>query len=322
MNKKTHVLKYLISDFLAASAAWTLFFIFRKIIIEPQKFGYNIPLEFDTQYYLGFAIIPISWLLFYYLTGYYKNIYKKSRLTELGQTILATIIGTILIFFILILDDTNKNYTNFYHSILALFSIHFILTYIPRVIFTSKTAYRIHNRIIGFNTLIVGSNEKALQLFEDFNNMKKSSGNKFIGFVNVNNKTKYLLSEQLSHLGGLDQVKEIIQNYNVEEVIIAIESSEHDKIKKIINILDENNVIIKVIPDMYDILTGTVKMSSIFAAPLIQISHEIMPSWEENLKRIIDVCFSIIFLIICIPVYITLSIIVILTSKRAGILQS
>jgi len=315
MNKRSHVLKYLISDFITAGSAWTLFFIFRKLIIETRKFGYDIPVEFGTKYYLGLAIIPVFWLLFYYLSGYYKNIYKKSRIIELGQTLLVTIIGVLLIFFTLILDDTNPDYTYYYYSILALFTIHFLLTYIPRLIITTKTTRKIHNRIIGFNTLIVGSNERAVELFKDFNSMKKSTGNKFIGFVNVHEKKSYLLEEHLPHLGKLKQIREIIIKHNVEEVIVAIESSEHDQINRIINILNEKNVIIKVIPNMYDILTGTVKMSSIFGAPLIQISHDLMPTWEENLKRILDVIFSAILLILCIPLYIGLGFAVKLTSK-------
>lgn len=315
MNKKTHVIKYLISDFIAAGSAWTLFYIFRKIIIEPQKFGYDIPIELGSKYYLGLSIIPVLWLLFYYMTGYYKNIYKKSRLTELGQTLLTTLIGVLLIFFFLILDDTIETYTNYYYSILALFTIHFILTYIPRLIFTSKTTRRIHKRIIGFNTLMLGSNEKAVQLYKDFISMKKSTGNKFIGFVNVNKKPNFLLSDYLPHLGGLEHIRDIIRKDNVIEVIIAIETSEHDKIRKIINILHQTDVIIKVIPDMYDILTGTVKMSSIFGAPLIEISHDLMPAWTENLKRMIDIVFSIILLILFIPVYITLIIAVRVTTS-------
>lgn len=315
MNKKTHVVRYLVSDFIAAGSAWTLFFIFRKLIIEPQKFGYDIPVEFGIKYYLGLAIIPVSWIVFYYLSGYYKNIYKKSRLTELGQTLLSTIIGVLLIFFTLILDDTNPDYTYYYYSILALFLIHFLLTYIPRLIITTKTTHRIHNRKIGFNTLLVGSNEKAVQLYEDFDSMKKSTGNKFVGFINIHEKSSFLLEKYLPHLGGLKHLREVITDNKVEEVIIAIESSEHDQIRKIINILEETSVIIKVIPNMYDILTGTVKMSSIFSAPLIQISHDLMPTWEENLKRILDVIFSAILLILCIPVYIGLAIAIKCTSK-------
>ena len=46
----------------------------------------------------------------------------------------------------------------------------------------------------------------------------------------------------------------IIENKQIEEAIIAIETSEHSKINKIIDQLSGSGVNIKIIPDMYDIL--------------------------------------------------------------------
>lgn len=58
---------------------------------------------------------------------------------------------------------------------------------------------------------------------------------------------------------------------------------------------------------MYDILTGMVKMSSIIGTPLIQISHDLMPAWEENMKRIIDILTALFALIILSPLYLFLT---------------
>ena len=116
MNRKRQVFKYLVSDFITAGLSWTLFFIFRKVFIETNKFGYPIPIQFDSSFFIGLASLPILWVLFYYSTGYYKDVYRKSRLSELGQTISTTFIGVLLIFFALILDDTIKTYTNYYLS--------------------------------------------------------------------------------------------------------------------------------------------------------------------------------------------------------------
>lgn len=308
MSKRRQLLKYLISDYLTAGISWTLFFIFRKIYIETPKFGYEIPVEFGSKYYLGLFFIPLYWVIIYYSTGYYKSIYRKSRLKELGQTLMTVIVGVVVIFFTLILDDTVLTYRSYYYSFIVLLALQFILTYVPRLIITTYTAHKIQNRHIGFNTLLIGSNEKAVELYLDIEKQPKSAGNKFIGFINVHNNTEYLLCEHLPRLGDLNNIADVIKKYKAEEVIIAIESPEHDKIEKIINRLQEVDVIIKVIPDMYDILTGKVKMASLFGVPLIQISHDLMPIWMENLKRIFDVVVSAISLILLSPVYISLAI--------------
>ena len=210
MNRRKQVSKYLTSDFLAAGLSWTLFFIFRKVFIETNKFGYPIPIEFNSSFFVGLAILPVLWILFYYATGYYKDVYRKSRLSELGQTISTTFIGVMLIFFALILDDTIKSYTNYYLSFLVLYSLHFFLTYIPRLIFTTRSAHRIHKRIIGFPTLLIGSDKKAVELYKEMESQNNSTGSKFVGFINVKKYDRYKMDDYLPHLGDLSDVNKII----------------------------------------------------------------------------------------------------------------
>jgi len=317
MNKKLQVFKYIIADILSALLAWTLFYIFRKLYIEPEKFGKPVPIIFEAQFFWSLILIPSFWILIYSFTGSYKNIYRKSRLKEIGQTLLFSIIGVIIIFFALLLDDQIVSYRNYYQTIVVLFGLQFGFTASFRLILTSITNYRVHNRIIGFNTLLVGSNANALNLFNEMENLHESSGNKFIGFVHVDNKngSSHELNKSLPHIGELSDLKDIIRNNKIEEVIIAIESFEHENIGKIVNELDNENIIIKVIPDMYDILSGSVKMSSIFGAPLIEISREIMPSWEQSVKRIFDVSASLFVLVGFSWVYIIIAIAVKMGSK-------
>ncbi|MCK9324528.1 MAG: sugar transferase [Bacteroidales bacterium] len=308
MNRKRQLTKYISADLLSAALAWTLFYIFRKVYIESKKFGYPIPVEFDTSFFLALLFLPLVWVLFYYTTGYYKDLFRKSRLSELGQTIATSFIGALVIFFALILDDTVKTYTNYYLSFLVIFLLQFFLTYIPRLIFTTNAAHRIQNRIYGFPTLLIGSGKRAESLFLEMENQPRSTGNQFVGFISVMNHEKYLMEKHLPHLGTLRDLKNLLTNQKIEEVILAIESSEHDLLKKIISKLEYRNITIKVIPDMYDILTGMVKMTSIIGTPLIQISHDLMPPWEHNLKRIMDVGVSLVALVLLLPIYLILAI--------------
>src|SRR5208337_1213082 len=120
--------------------------------------------------------------ILYLLIGTYTKIYRKSRLKELGQTLLISIIGIILLFFAVLIDKDAKTYKDYYFSFFILFILHFGITFAFRLILTSITAYRIHHRIIGFNTIIVGSDKNAITLYNDIESQTKSAGNKFIGF--------------------------------------------------------------------------------------------------------------------------------------------
>jgi exopolysaccharide biosynthesis polyprenyl glycosylphosphotransferase len=308
MNPRLQTLKYLISDFLAATFTWCLFYVFRKTHIEPLKFGYDIPISLDYKFYLGLIVIPSFWLLQYYLIGYYHDVYRKSRLKELGQTFFTTLFGSIVLFFTIILDDTIGSYKNYYQSFGFLFSLQFLTTYLPRLIITTRTTHRLHKRLIGFKTLIIGSSRIALELFSEMARARRSSGNTFVGFVHIAPKPSYLMSRVLPHLGGFGEIADIIAREQVEEIILAAEEAEHSEISRILNKLEEFKVIVKVIPSMYDILTGKVKMALVNGAPIIQISHELLPAWQENLKRLIDIVLSFLALIFLLPGFLVIAI--------------
>jgi exopolysaccharide biosynthesis polyprenyl glycosylphosphotransferase len=308
MNKRKQVSRYIISDFFTAAISWSLFYIFRKEYVEPLKFGYDIPLQFSERYFLGLSIIPVVWILLYYLTGYYKDIYRKSRLNDIGQTFFQSIIGVTMLFFLLILDDVIQSYRNYYLMYGVLFGLHFILTIIPRLILTSSVISKIQKKEIGFNTLLIGSNEQAVETYKEIEDQQHGYGNRILGFVNVHHKEHYQLEDHIPHLGSLKSLDKVVGQYNIEEVIIALEASEHNEISKIINRLGTCNVIIKAIPSMYDILTGKVKMTQLFGTPLIQISHDLMPVWQLNVKQIFDYVVAFIAMVISLPLFIFLAI--------------
>jgi exopolysaccharide biosynthesis polyprenyl glycosylphosphotransferase len=314
MNKKRQVIKYLVLDFLAAAISWTVFFIYRKAVIEPQRFGIDIPIEFTLQYYLGLVFIPVLWILFYYVTGFYDNIYRRSRLLELGQTFFTALAGVIVVFFALILDDYVHNYKNYYQMFFTLFGLHFFLTYIFRLILTTQTIHRIHKRKIGFNTLLIGSNEKAEKIFREMTSQKQPAGNLFAGYVGVENNDDRILGQYLPQLGKLPNLSQILRDNNIEEVIIAVETREQEKLNSILTVLENQQVTIWGIPDLYDFLLGTVKTTGIYGSPLIKISNGLMPVWQANMKRLLDVILSVLAVIIFMPVFITLAI----TIKRSS----
>ncbi|MGF7140859.1 sugar transferase [Roseimarinus sediminis] len=303
MNKRKQVSIYMLFDALAAALAWCLFYIFRKIYLEHGVFQEVGKLQLDTNFWIALFVLPAIWLAFYYTTGFYNDIYRRSRLIDLGQTVFTTIIGVTVIFFVLLLDDNISTYKNYYHSYFTLLGLHFIFTFVPRIILTTRTIHRVHQRKIGFKTLIIGSNEQAIRLFKEMTSGQQTTGNIFLGFVKIDNKNELLLEQHLPLLGTIKDVPRLIDENHIEEIILAIETSEHNKIQEILSTLDYRNITVKAIPDMYDILSGTVKMSTIYSSPLVKISNGIMPAWQENLKRIIDIVFSTLALIVFIPFF-------------------
>ena len=313
--KKKQTIKYIICDTLAAMLAWAALFLFRKMHLESTDFVDVNQVFRDSNFWLGLVIVPMGWLLLYTLQGAYRDVLRKARLKELIDTLTATIIGVVVLFFALLIDDNISTYHHYYESFLFLLVIHFALTYLMRLVITSQTVRRVHTRQIGFPTLMIGSKNKAFQTYLDLENQETYSGNLFVGYVETGERTDSPLSKIMPCLGGVEDLRRLIEEHHIEEAIIAVEDKEQDKIKEILLAIDSyGDVIIKITPDARDLIVGSVKLNSIFHSPLIVINNRLMEEWQYSLKRIGDIVISILALVLLSPVFLITAIIVKCTS--------
>ena len=312
---------YIIFDYISAFLVWVLFFIFRKSYLENYPFKLSSDLFYNQNFINGIIIIPAFWLVLYILFDSYRNIYRMSRLSEFIRTIISVFVGTIIIFFLLILNDIvyyTDGYKSYYISFLVLFFTHLLVTLFFRFVFLELAKYQIRKGVVKFNSILVGSSEIASKLYSDIIHSKSGYLYNFIGFVTVYDQPKSKFENDLDifpQLGKIDQIDNILSQYNTDEVILALEPSESSLTQKVLNELSGRNIIIKVIPDMYEILLGKVKMNNVFGEALIEISPQLMPLWFSISKRVVDIIVSMLVLIIFSPLYFYVALRVRLSSK-------
>ena len=313
MNKNLQTAKYVLSDLFASAVSWVFFFIFRKKSIDNGTFEDMNSVFTNTNLYAGLIFVPLMWLILYYLQGTYQNVYRKSRLKELGQTIMISICGVIIIFFTLLLDDKVSTYRNYYLSFCMLLALHFTITYIPRLIITSCAASKIHNNLIGFPTLLVGSGDKAVKTLDNINNQALRAGNQFIGYLSLQKESPNSQID-IPYLGSVEELSAVTDKYKVEEIIVALEQDEENEIYNIISSAGQS-VEIKIPADRKDLLLGNVKMNAIFHTPLITVTHgQLLPA-QRVVKRTFDIVVSLLAMVVLAPVYLVTAIIIYTTSK-------
>ena len=315
-RKKIGIATYVLFDFMAAFLAWTVTFSFRKFVIEGLPADLVKYVLSDSKFYLGATSIALGWLLLFLVSGFYTDIYRKSRLAEFYKTFLASVLGSLLLFFVLILDDYITGYKDYYQTFLVLTGSHFLLTVVPRLTLLTLAKRQLQTGQIAYKTLIIGGNQRALDLHREISRNKKSLGYDFIGYVHANGNNGSTLGNYIPNLGNLKDLSRILDDRAVDEVIIAIETSEHHLLNEIINRLsDKQGLVIKIIPDMYDIMSGSVKMNNVFGAVLIEIYPDLMPKWQRIIKRLIDVVVAASMLLLIWPLYLFIAIKVRLSSK-------
>ena len=296
MKNSPWIFLFLISDYLSSLISWAIFFFLRKIWIE------NEPFRIDDNFWLGLFLIPIFWMFLYFVQGTYLEMRRMFRLKMLNLTISGSIIGSLIIFFAIILDDQVRSYEGYYWNLLILFCVHFLSTAIPRLFINTLLVHSIRRPNKGFKTLIIGGTEKAIDIYEEIQKNSKNV-NSFIGYVNMNGNDRKL-DEIIPYLGHFEDLEKIKVQYDIDEYIIAIESSEHNKLMNILLKIDDGKARIKSLPDTYVILSGKVQMTNIYGALLLEIISDAMPIWQRVVKRAMDFILSLIAVIILIPFYI------------------
>lgn len=291
---------YVFSDYLASLLAWYCLYLFRKAVIEARGFHLNLPFQ-ENQFFAGVIIVPLVWLLLNYISGTYVDLYRKSRLQELVKSILILLFGTLVIFFSLLLDDWVRKYSDYYFTFFVLYACQFSFTFLGRIILLNRTKYNLRTKRFAFNTLMIGSDQKASELYEEFSKGNNTFGYNFAGYIKLNGDVKNKLTSELKALGTLQQLEQVVDQYEIEEIIIAIESNEHHQLNDIINILADKNVYIRIIPDMYDILSGTTKMNSIIGEAFIEIPPSLLSEWQIITKRWFDILCACVALILTSP---------------------
>jgi len=285
---------YVAGDLLAAWLAWTVFYWLHE----------GVELFSDVYYRWGCLFLPVGWLLVCTLFDQYRDIYRLSRLTTLVQTLMISVAGTLLLFFIILTAEVTA-YPTHLRSLIALLGLHFLFTAFSRMYLLTRASRRLKAGVVAFNTLIVGGGERAVSLYQDINSRPKGLGNRFIGFVDGQHTKQPPLSRQLPRLGSISELGTLIEQQRVEEVIIAVDNSQHGRLHELLSVLSayEKQVLVKIIPDMYDIMLGTVKMNHVFGAVLIEIRHNLMPRWQRVVKRLLDVTTSALLLLLLSPLY-------------------
>ncbi len=316
MNKKqVQSLIYFIADFVVSYMVWLSFAYFRRETLE--GYGY-----LDAQQFINATVIAIYWSILYATAGLYSNPFRRSRLQEFVQVFKYSLVGVVIIFFLIFLDDPvppinpNQKPSRQRMLLLIYMGLQFGTIALIRLSITSITNLRVRQRKLGFPTLIVGNRESAWRIFEELENSRRSLGYKFLGFITPNGVApKHSFDGVLPHYGKINQLEKIIKEERIEEVIIALEKDEIDQVTRVIDQCEETSVQLKVVPGVYDFIYGSVQVSHILGEPLIEIFPQVMNPWQRVGKRIFDIFTSLFALTILFPLYLIIAILVKLDSR-------
>ena len=308
MSKSTEKILILFTDFITINLALAIFFLLR---VESGLFELVIKPEF----FLPMFAIYLYWLLIFTFVGMYRTWFAASRFDELSTLFKAAFVGIFILFFVIFLDDYIHEVASSTRILIFIYwGLLLVLVGSGRMIIRSVQRNLLIKGIGRRCALIIGFNEKAFEVFDTLE-QHRGLGIDAEAFVAVNTDNTGKDYKGIKAEGSIENLEELISKYNVQEIIIALDKENHDVLVEVISKTEGRGIKLKIVPDLYEILSGQARTSQIYGMPLIDIMPELMPEWEKKLKRLLDIVISFFLLVISLPVVIISAIAIKLDSK-------
>ena len=272
----------------------------------------------DIEIYVSDLWVPalsiyIYWLIFYLYNGLYHLPEAPSRTDENIKVFRATSYGVILLF--LLTFDFFNPFSIGRLIIILYWLTQLILTIIFRSIILSIRHNQLMKGIGLIPSFIVGCNPKGLEIYEKIKQYP-ALGYNILGFISTEDEYGYAGEyEGIPIIGKLDDISELIKKHQVKQLVIAFGTDKHEKVLDVINKVADNRIGMKILPDMYDIISGLARTQQIYGIPLIDINPGIMQPWEKLIKRATDIFISVIGLLLFLPFGLLLSMMIRIDSK-------
>ena len=271
-------------DWGASACAWLLFFFVRRHLLGQVQPGYLFSLSLST------VTIATFWVLVYAFTGMYQDVLRRSRFKDAAMLALAALAGIfILLFFLLFTDGNQEQLVHYLRSSAMYLALHIGIGLAAKVGWLTYLKQQVIKGTIFFNTIIVGSEELAREVYQELTANNPHLGIRFVGFVHAESTEKHALAAHLTHLGHYTELEQIVTDKGIEQAIIATEPHEHKLTEQVLNHLEGTPVRTYVLPDMYQILLGTAGANHILGTPLIEVRAGTMPVWQQVVKRLMDI---------------------------------
>ena len=308
MNKKLEKIFVVGIDFISINFAWIVYYFLR---VESGLFAIFTSPEF----FASMAVIYIYWLLIFTFVGMYKTWFASSRFDELTTLFKASFIGIFILFTLIFSDDLKEGVQHANRFLIFIYwGVFLVSVGFGRLLIRSIQRKLLINGYGRRNALIVGYNPKAQEIHRTIKKYK-GLGLDVVAYVAVKDKNVGKKYDGVKVFDTVEKIEKVIRDNGVKEIILALEKHEDDVFMNVIAKCENEDVNLKIVPDLYEIISGQARTTQIYGFPLIDIMPQLMPAWEKKVKRFLDIIFSFLVLVITLPITIVTAILIKLDSE-------
>ena len=275
---------------LASLTAFSIRNIPEILALKPKL--YNYPFDSYLQVTLAVAFL---FLIIYALEGLYDIRSTRKFWKEFLRVFSATSIALVIIIVAIFLK---REWFSSRFVILAgwMFAVTYVV--LARYLIQLLQKWLLRKKSIGVHrVLLIGTNGKIKQI------SKLIKKDKNLGY-------KVVAEIDNAHLKEIKMIKE---QRGIDEVILCEPSIPDDEQEKLVDFCVINNIVFKYIPTTLQ--TTKLQMSVLAGEPIIEVKNTPLDGWGRIAKRIFDIIFSVIAIILVSPILIITAILIKLDSR-------
>ena len=269
--------------------------------------GDILPVYSDVTFsqYLWYVVYILPfWLLVFALSGLYKISRERNYFNDLYKIFVSNSV-VILIFIVVIFFGRAFFFSRL--ILILILAISVLVVFLGRIIVGEiqrhlyRYGYGVHK------VIVVGDSPVASRLIHEILNQKRL-GLKFVGFVSDSSKRSQ--SHEFQFLGSIDSLKDIVKKVKPDEIILTDISINRKKIINIIQICSDANISFKFISDVFSMVTTSASSNTLAGLPIMELKTIALDGWGRIVKRLFDIIFSVVLLVILSPLFLLAAILV------------
>ena len=270
----------------------------------------------ETPFYPYINLLPFVVIISLF-SFQFCGVYRKSNKTAIDQ-IPNLLFGSGLAAILLVLVTFVFKMYPYSRIVIALF---WILTFLYMIFWRGIFAgfqKQLRQRGVGLTkAVIIGDSPVGHFLARELNQSEKT-GYQVIGFLEDQVSSDKTNQVPVPFLGSMNELSRILQQGLANEVFVVTTNLPSDKMTEMTILCTESGVRLNFIPDLHEIIVQRAMLTDLFGIPLIVVEEQIFYLWNRFLKRILDVTFSSIIVMITLPVTIPIALWIRFDPKSPG----
>ncbi|MBW2308150.1 MAG: undecaprenyl-phosphate glucose phosphotransferase [Deltaproteobacteria bacterium] len=297
----------IILDAVITAVSWLLSYFLRfHVDIIPVTKG--IP---PFSLYLELVIYAVViWGIVFRVMGLYAPMRSTSKLRETSKIAQASTVA-LLIFIALVYFIKEYKFSR-------LVILYFLLINIALL-----SSFRVLLRCIlhfirrrGYNqrhVLIVGAGDLGQRVLKTIKQTPEL-GLKVVGFMDQRPDLVGRNLEGIQVLGPIQDIGSTLADGGIDQVVIALPLEDHEVFKEVMRQIDNEMVDIKVVPDLLQFMTLRGGVEELDGLSIISLRDSPLYGWNKILKRMMDIVFATVGIVVLFPLFILIALAIKLTS--------